>query len=88
MKYVVAYCRSAYEEPGTPSSAYSQARAMRRYAEGRGLALRAIYTDAGVSGVTLERFALQQLLADCRAGTIGTVIAQDQSGWTIARQSG
>jgi DNA invertase Pin-like site-specific DNA recombinase len=50
---------------------------MRHYAEGRGLVLHAIYADAGVSGVTLERFALQQLLADCRAGTIGTVVTQD-----------
>jgi Resolvase, N terminal domain len=56
MKSVVAYCRSAREEPGTPSSAYSQARAIRRYAKRRGLALRSIYADPGVSGMTLSKF--------------------------------
>jgi site-specific DNA recombinase len=50
---------------------------LRRYAEHRGLTLTLIYTDAGVSGVTLERPALQQLIADCRAGKVGTVITRD-----------
>jgi DNA invertase Pin-like site-specific DNA recombinase len=36
-----------------------------------------IYLDAGVSGVTLERPALQRLIADCLAGKIATVITQD-----------
>ena len=35
------------------------------------------YMDAGVSGATLARPALQQLLADCRAGKIGVVLAKD-----------
>jgi DNA invertase Pin-like site-specific DNA recombinase len=35
------------------------------------------YADAGVSGVTLDRPALQQLIADCRAGKIGAVITKD-----------
>jgi DNA invertase Pin-like site-specific DNA recombinase len=30
-----------------------------------------------VSGVTLDRPALQQLIADCRAAKIGTVITKD-----------
>ena len=42
-----------------------------------GLIICETYLDAGVSGGTLERPALQRLLADCRAGKIGTVIAQD-----------
>jgi site-specific DNA recombinase len=77
MKNVVAYCRSACEEPGTPSSAYGQAQPIRDYAERGGLTLHAVYTDAGVSGVTLERPALQRLIADCRAGKVGTVITKD-----------
>jgi site-specific DNA recombinase len=36
-----------------------------------------IYLDAGVSGITLERPALQQLIADCLAGKIATIITQD-----------
>jgi hypothetical protein len=35
------------------------------------------YMDVRVSGVTLARPALQQLLADCRAGKIGVVLARD-----------
>jgi DNA invertase Pin-like site-specific DNA recombinase len=35
------------------------------------------YMDAGVSGVSLIRPALQQLLADCRAGKIAVVITID-----------
>jgi len=77
MKSVVAYCRSACEEPGTPSSAYSQADAIRRYAEQRGLTLGAVYTDAGVSGVRMKRPGLERLLADCRAGKVGMIITKD-----------
>jgi DNA invertase Pin-like site-specific DNA recombinase len=50
---------------------------VRRYADARGLIICETYLDAGVSGGTLERPALQRLLADCRAGKIGTVITQD-----------
>jgi DNA invertase Pin-like site-specific DNA recombinase len=35
------------------------------------------YMDAGVSGATLARPALQQLPADCRAGKIGVVLTAD-----------
>jgi DNA invertase Pin-like site-specific DNA recombinase len=77
MKTVVAYCRSACEEPGTPSSAYSQADAIQRYAEQRGLTLSTIYTDAGMSGVRMKRPGLERLLADCRAGKVGMIITKD-----------
>jgi DNA invertase Pin-like site-specific DNA recombinase len=40
-------------------------------------AISQVYVDAGVSGLTLERPALQRLIADCRAGKIATVVAQD-----------
>ena len=45
MKTVVAYCRSACEERGTPSSAYSQARAIRRYAKRQGWTICETYID-------------------------------------------
>jgi site-specific DNA recombinase len=77
MKTVVAYCRSACEEQGTSSSAYSQARAIRRYAKRLGWAVCETYIDPGVSGVTLERPELQRLIADYRAGKIGTIITKD-----------
>jgi site-specific DNA recombinase len=77
MKPVVAYCRSATEPPDEPSAVCSQADAICDYAERRGLILGSIYADAGVSGVTLDRPALQQLIADCRAGKISAVITKD-----------
>jgi DNA invertase Pin-like site-specific DNA recombinase len=77
MKHVVAYCRSANEPPDEPSAVRSQSDAICDYADRRGLTLGSIYADAGVSGVTLDRPALQQLIADCRAGKIGAVITKD-----------
>jgi DNA invertase Pin-like site-specific DNA recombinase len=77
MKRVVAYCRSACEEPGTPSSAYEQARAIGRYAKRHGLTIYETYIDPGVSGMTLKRPGLRRLLADCRAGRVRTVIMRD-----------
>ena len=77
MRSVVAYCRSACELLGGPSAVRGQARAIRRYAKRRGLILGTIYTDAGVSGATLERPELQRLIADCRAGKVGMVITRD-----------
>jgi site-specific DNA recombinase len=62
---------------GSPSTIEAQECTTRRYAERRGLMLTSIYTDAGVSGCTLERPALQQLIADSRAGKIGTIITRD-----------
>jgi DNA invertase Pin-like site-specific DNA recombinase len=77
MKRVVAYCRSAWEPQGGSSAVPSQAGAIHRYAKRRGLTLDLIYTDGGVSGATLDRPALQRLIADCRAGKIGVVITKD-----------
>jgi DNA invertase Pin-like site-specific DNA recombinase len=74
MKNVVAYCRSACEAQGGPSAVRDQAHAILSNAQ-REVSL--IYLDAGVSDVTLERPALQQLIADCLAGKIATVITQD-----------
>ena len=78
MKEVVAYCRVACAKQSDPNAEVQrQAHMVRRYADARGLIICETYLDAGVSGGTLERPALQSLLADCRAGKIGTVITQD-----------
>ena len=77
MKEVVAYCRVACAKQSDPSAEVQrQEQMVRRYADARGLIICETYLDAGVSGGTLERPALQSLLADCRAGKIGTVITQ------------
>ena len=44
------------------------------------------YMDAGASGATLARPALQQLLADCRAGRIGVLLTRD--GDRLSRDKG
>ena len=78
MKEVIAYCRVACAKQSAPSAeAQRQEQMAQRYADARGLIICATYLDAGVSGGTLERPALQRLLADCRAGKIDTVITQD-----------
>ena len=77
MKDVVAYRRVACAKDSDPRAEVQlQGHMVRRYVDARGLVICETYLDAGVSG-TLERPALQRLLADCRAGKIGTVITQD-----------
>jgi site-specific DNA recombinase len=78
MKETVAYCRTAFVEPSDPLGGVSaQAASLREYAEQNGMTVDGTYMDAGASGVTLIRPALQQLLADCRAGKIGVVLTTD-----------
>jgi site-specific DNA recombinase len=78
MKKTVAYCRTAFAEPSDPLAGVSaQAASLREYAEQHGMTVNSAYMDAAVSGVTLIRPALQQLLADCRAGKIAAVITID-----------
>jgi Resolvase, N terminal domain len=78
MRHAVAYCRTACAKQSNPLSGVRlQAKEIRSYAKGRGLAIKRTHSDAGVSGITLERPELQNLIADCRKGKIGTVITKD-----------
>jgi site-specific DNA recombinase len=78
MKKTVAYCRTALASQSDPLAEVSaQAETVRAYARGCGMTVHETYMDAGVSGVTLIRPALQQLLADCRVGQIGVVLTRD-----------
>jgi site-specific DNA recombinase len=86
MRSVVAYCRTACEPQGGPFKARSQSQALRRYAKQRGLSLASVYTDAGVSGATLQRPALRRLLADCRAGKVEVVVTKDAA--RLSRDTG
>ena len=74
MKAVVAYCRSACEPQDGPSAVQKQVDAI---LGGAWRNVSHVYLDAGVSGVTLDRPALQQLIADCLAGKIATVVTHD-----------
>jgi site-specific DNA recombinase len=86
MKEIAAYCRSAREEQRSPSSAFRQASASRRYATRHGFRVGRMYVDPGVSGITLERPALRKLLADCKAGKISAVIVRDKE--RLSRDAG
>lgn len=78
MKKTVAYCRTAWESPDAPHyGVRRQAKLLRRYARDNCIRLSKIYQDAAQSGVSLNRPALQELLADCKSGEIGTVIIRD-----------
>jgi site-specific DNA recombinase len=77
MKAVVAYCRSGYEPLRGPSPLDAQAHAIRQYALSRGLSIHETYSDAGASGMSWDKPALQRLLADCWAGKIDTIVMQD-----------
>ena len=44
------------------------------------LCLRAAYDDGGFSGATMDRPALQQLLADVTAGRVDTVVVYKSTG--------
>jgi DNA invertase Pin-like site-specific DNA recombinase len=87
MKSAVAYCRTGNALQGDGLvDVQRQANAIQRYAKGRGEVIREPYMDAGVSGTTLDRLALQKLLADCRAEKIGTVLTQDPN--RLSRDTG
>ena len=77
MKAVDAYCRSGWDPRDGRSSVLSQAHELRRYAGRRGLTIRRAYTDRATSGMTLDRSELGKLIADCRAGKIGTIVTTD-----------
>jgi DNA invertase Pin-like site-specific DNA recombinase len=66
-----------FAEPSDPLAGVSvQAASLRKYAGQHGMTVDGTYMDLA-SGMTLIRPALQQLLADCRAGKIGVVLATD-----------
>jgi site-specific DNA recombinase len=78
MKKTVAYCRTAFTEPSDPLAGVSaQAASLREYAGQHRMTVDGTYMDAGASGMTLIRPALQQLLADCRDGKIRVVLTAD-----------
>jgi site-specific DNA recombinase len=78
MKKAVAYCRTACGAQGDRLAGLrAQTDAIGRYAKEHGLTVLETYKDVGVSGATLNRPKLRKLIADCRAGKVGTVLTQD-----------
>ena len=78
MRKAVAYCRTACGAQGDRlSGLHAQTDAIGRHAKENGLTVSETYKDVGVSGATLNRPKLRKLIADCRAGKVGTVLTQD-----------
>jgi DNA invertase Pin-like site-specific DNA recombinase len=73
MKAVVAYCRSACAPQCDASNALASASALRDARP----EISHVYMDAGESGISLERPALQRLIGDCLAGKIAAVVVRD-----------
>jgi site-specific DNA recombinase len=71
----VAYLRTATaERVGSRLGLERQRRTCEQHAQALGLRLGAIYADVGVSGLSEDRPALDQLMLDVASGRIGHVI--------------
>jgi DNA invertase Pin-like site-specific DNA recombinase len=72
---VIGYARvSTTEQAESGLGLAAQEKAIRQYCELYGLALDRIEIDAGWSGKTMDRPAVQRVLADLRAGKAGGVV--------------
>jgi len=69
-KRAVLYVRVSSGEQNTGA----QERALREYVQRRGWKLQHIYRDQGVSGASSNRPALNELLKDCRRGSVDVVV--------------
>jgi DNA invertase Pin-like site-specific DNA recombinase len=79
MSQCLIYCRVSTEEQAEKGfSLDAQEKLCRDFAERQGYAVAGVYRDEGKSGTTLERPALQDMLAQCTKGTsIQAVIVQE-----------
>lgn len=71
MKFAALYVRTSTDQQ--TGGAESQLRALRNWAESRGLERIQVYEDIGHSGAKANRPALDSLMADCREGKIALV---------------
>jgi DNA invertase Pin-like site-specific DNA recombinase len=77
-KMTVAYLRSAtVGQIGGSMSLSRQRRMCEDYARQHGLQIDAVYTDAGVSAMSYDRPALNQLMRDLSRGYIRWVVAPE-----------
>lgn len=73
-KIVAAYCRAGC---ANPEQIARQKKILKELAKKRGLRVGRFYIDDGYSGMTLDRPAFAQLLRDCKARKVGTVLVTD-----------
>ena len=82
-KITALYCRFAYGD--VPEIIEEQKALLLQTACDNGLSNTRFYVDSGVSGLTMDRPAFNELMADMENGLIEAVIAQDAS--RICRRS-
>lgn len=68
------YVRVSTEEQASGMSLSAQSEKLRQYCELQGWSVVKEYVDAGMSGGTLDRPALQEMMEDCRNGKINVVL--------------
>ncbi len=78
MKPAAIYCRYSTDRQDN-ASLEDQERKCRVFAASRGLTVGTVYTDAAVSGSTVQRAQLQKLLSDTKALKLTTVLVDDYS---------
>ena len=76
-KITALYCRFAYGD--VPEIIEEQKALLLQTACDNGLSNTRFYVDSGVSGLTMDRPAFNELMADMENGLIEAVIAQDAS---------
>jgi DNA invertase Pin-like site-specific DNA recombinase len=69
-KRAALYTRVSTGEQNTEA----QERALRDFVQRRGWKVRKIYCDHGLSGTTAKRPALNELLRDCRRGSVDVIV--------------
>ena len=69
-KRVAIYVRVSSGEQNTEP----QERSLRAYVQRRGWKVQKVYRDQGVSGATSKRSALNELLRDCRRGSVDVLV--------------
>ena len=69
-KRAALYTRVSTDEQNTEA----QERALREYVQRRGWKVQKIYRDQGQSGASAKRPALNELLRDCRRGSVDVVV--------------
>ena len=82
-KITALYCRFAYND--TPEAIEAQETLLYNFAVSHGFSNIKGYVDNGVSGLTMDRPAFNELMADIEAGLVSAVIAADES--RICRRS-
>ena len=82
-KITALYCRFAYSD--TPELIEEQEMLLYNFAVDHGFTNIKGYVDNGVSGLTMDRPAFNELMADIEAGLVSVVIAADET--RICRRS-